>query len=78
VASEFGYGLKHVRVEAKHENMLTVQVEHKRAIRECEIEKGERERSGWIIGGCVQDLAAAILGIKTGSSLASMSNQTPG
>jgi hypothetical protein len=34
VASEFGYGPKQVRVEAEHENMLTVLVEHERAIRE--------------------------------------------
>jgi hypothetical protein len=44
VASEFGYGPKQIRVEAEHENMLTVLVEHERAIREHEIEK--RERSG--------------------------------
>jgi hypothetical protein len=63
-------------VSAEHENILTVLVEHERAIREREIEK--RERSGWVIGGSVQDLAAAILVIRTGSSLASTSNQTPG
>jgi hypothetical protein len=46
VASEFGYGPKQVQVEAEHENMLTVLVEHKRAIREREIEKGERDQAG--------------------------------
>jgi hypothetical protein len=63
-------------VEAEHENILTVLVEHKRAIREREIEK--RERSGWVIGGSVQDLTAVILVIETSSSLASTSNQTLG
>jgi hypothetical protein len=67
VASEFGYG-------PKHENELTVLVEHERAIREQEIEKKGRERSGWVIGGSVQDLAAVILVMGTGSSLASTSN----
>jgi hypothetical protein len=67
VASEFGYG-------PKHENELTVLVEHEQAIREREIEKKERERSGWVIDGSVQELAAAILVIGTGSSLASTSN----
>jgi hypothetical protein len=43
VASEFGYGSKQIRVEAEHENMLIVLVEHERAIREHEIEKRERE-----------------------------------
>jgi hypothetical protein len=59
-------------VETEHENMLTVLVEHERAIRESEIEK--RERSGWVIGGSVQDFVAAILVIGTGSSLVSTSN----
>jgi hypothetical protein len=58
--------------------MLTVLAEHERAIREREIEKRKRGRSGWVIGGSVQDLAAAILVIGTGSSLASTSNQTLG
>jgi hypothetical protein len=69
VVSEFGYG-------PKHENELTVLVEHERAIQENEIEK--RESLGRVIGGSVQDLAAAILVIGTGSLLASMSNQTTG
>jgi hypothetical protein len=44
VAGEFSYGPKQVRVEAEHKNMLTVLVEHERAIREREIEERERER----------------------------------
>jgi hypothetical protein len=59
VVSEFGYGPKQVRVEAEHENMLTILVEHERAIREREIEKREREiRLGhWRIssGSCSGD-----------------------
>jgi hypothetical protein len=43
VANEFGYGPKQVWVRAKHENELTVVVEHERAIREHEIEKRERQ-----------------------------------
>jgi hypothetical protein len=46
VASEFGYGPKQVRVEAEHENMLTVLVEHEQAIREWDIEKRERDQAG--------------------------------
>jgi hypothetical protein len=65
VASKFGYGPKHVRVRAEHENELTVLVKHERAIQEHEIEK--RERSGWVIGGSAQNLAATILVIGTGS-----------
>jgi hypothetical protein len=78
VASKFGYGPKQVRVEAEHENVLTVLVEHERAIQEREIEKRERERSSWVISRSVQDLAAAILVIGTSSSLASTSNRTLG
>jgi hypothetical protein len=40
--------------------------------------KKRRERSGRVVGRSVQDLAAAILVIGTGSSLASTSNRTPG
>jgi hypothetical protein len=46
VASEFAYGLKHVRVEAEHENELTVLVERERAIQEHVTEKRERDRAG--------------------------------
>jgi hypothetical protein len=49
VASEFGYGPKQVRVEAEHENMLTVLVEHERAIRECEVEEREIRLGHWQI-----------------------------
>jgi hypothetical protein len=56
--------------------VLIVLVEHERAIQEREIEK--RERPGWVISGSVHDIAAVILVIGTGSSLASTSNQTPG
>jgi hypothetical protein len=33
-------------VEAEHENMLTILIEHERAIQECEIEKRERDQAG--------------------------------
>jgi hypothetical protein len=53
VAIEFGYGPKQIWVEAEHENMLTVLVEHERAIREREVEKRERERERDIrLGHC--------------------------
>jgi hypothetical protein len=37
--------MKQVRVEAEHENMLTVLVEHEWAIREHEIEKREKDQA---------------------------------
>jgi hypothetical protein len=45
VASEFSYGTKQVPVEDERENVLTVLVEHERAIREREIEKRERDQA---------------------------------
>jgi hypothetical protein len=45
--SEFGYGLKQVRVRAEHENELTVLVEHERCIREHE---KKRKGSGQVVG----------------------------
>jgi hypothetical protein len=45
--SKFGYGLKHVRVRAEHENELTVLVEHEQLF---ENMKKRRERSGRVVG----------------------------
>jgi hypothetical protein len=44
-------------VEVEHENMLTVLVEHERAIQECEIEKREIRLDHWRIssGPCSGD-----------------------
>jgi hypothetical protein len=47
VASEFGYAPKQVRVQAEHENVLTVLVECERVIRELKKEKGEIRPSCW-------------------------------
>jgi hypothetical protein len=47
--SDFSYGTKQVWVKTEHENMLTVLVEHERAIREREIEKRERDQAGSLV-----------------------------